>query len=68
MIHGRSTAIADFWARGGRLEATVAVMLNVKCLMNIKGHAVNLARKHKMRFAGNARSEDFSANLMNQVG
>ena len=68
MIHGRSTAIADFWAKGGRLEATVAVMLNVKCLMNIKGHAVNLARKYKIRFAGNARSGDFATNLMNHVG
>ena len=68
MIHGASAAIADFLTKGGRPEATVAVMLKIKCSMSSTGHTLNLARKHTIRVAGNALSGDLATNLMNHVG
>lgn len=67
MIRGTSAVIADIFAGGGRPEATVAVMLKIKCSMSSTSHALNLARKHTIGVAGNALSEDLAANLMNHV-
>jgi hypothetical protein len=67
MIHGTSAAAVDFFTRGGRPEATVAVF-DVKGSMNITGHALSLVRKYTIRFAGNALSGGFATNLMNDVG
>jgi hypothetical protein len=68
MIHGTSAVVADILARGGSPEATVAVMLKIKCSMSSTGHTLNLARKHTIRVAGNALSGDLATNLMNHVG
>jgi len=68
MIHGTSAAVTDFLARGGRPVATVAVILNVTCSKNNKGHALNLVRHTRYALQGMNVPEDFPANLMNQVG
>jgi hypothetical protein len=68
MIHGASAAIADILTKGGRPEATVAVMLKIKCSMSSTGHALKLARKHTIRVAENALSGGLATNLMNHVG